>query len=139
MLEETSDEAGSSGSRAGGATSAATVAVDLMMKIGLLGLQRTAPRQKVLDHLGLARPIQPLLQSQCLLMKLDLQVVRGTAPQQNQHQQRRPLMVDLLGPEQGTTSTAEGAADAKSVAETRAHGRGSACTSERGRGSTRAC
>ena len=54
-------------------------------------------------------------------MKLDLQVVRGTPPRQNQHRQCRPVMLDLLGPEQVARPVSK-TADAKSVAEARPRG-----------------
>ena len=47
-----------------------------------------------------ARTAPSLQQSQSLLMELDLQVVRGTAPRQNPYWQCRPVMLDLLGPGQ---------------------------------------
>ena len=45
-----------------------------------------------------ARPIQPLLQSQILLLKLGLSGLRSAAPRQNLHSQCSPVKLGRLGP-----------------------------------------
>ena len=86
----------------------------LLMKLSLLETKSRVPRQNPISQcplvkLGLlspveldlfgpelvALPIQPLLP---LLLKLDLQGLRSTAPRQNRHSQCRPVMLDLLSP-----------------------------------------
>ena len=108
----------------------------LLVWLGLPVLRSRVPRrnlnsQRVLmkmDLLGpglVARVAPSPQQTHCLLMKLDFQVVRGAAPRQNPHLQCRPVILDLQGPGSravGTTGTAEGAADAKSVSEARPRG-----------------
>ena len=110
IVEKTVEIAGFSKEK--DATSAAATAVgESAFGVGLLGSQSAVPRRKqfsqcpwlMLGHLGpgcVTRPASPLQQSQILLMKLDLQVLRNIVPQQNQHPQCRPVMLDPLDPEQ---------------------------------------
>ena len=121
------------------------------MKLGFLESKNRMPRQTPkplcpLVKVGLLGPKQmagtePLIHlTQGLLMKLNLQVVRGTAPRQNPHWQCRLVMLDLLGPGEVARPAQPKEQQMQSLLlKLGLVGlRSSACTSERGRGSTRA-